>query len=108
MHIVSERLILRPWIEADKQPFADMSVDPVVMEYLMPLTLEDVSGGWIDRQLRSLREYGMCFWAVERKADGAFVGAVGLLPVNYDAHFTPAVEIGWRIARAYWGLGYAP
>jgi RimJ/RimL family protein N-acetyltransferase len=108
MRIVSERLILRPWVEADKQPFADMSADSGVMEYLMPLTPEDASGGWIDRQLERLREHGMCFWAVERKADGAFVGAVGLLPVSYNAHFTPAVEIGWRIARAYWGLGYAP
>jgi ribosomal-protein-alanine N-acetyltransferase len=108
MSIVSERLILRPWLEADKQPFADMSADSGVMEYLMPLTPEDASGGWIDRQLERLREHGMCFWAVQRKADGAFVGAVGLLPVSYNAHFTPAVEIGWRIARAYWGLGYAP
>ena len=50
----------------------------------------------------------MCFWAVERRMDGAFISAVGLLPVSYEAHFTPAVEVGWRIARAFWGLGYAP
>jgi ribosomal-protein-alanine N-acetyltransferase len=108
MRIVSERLILRPWVEADKQPFADMSADSDVMEYLMPFTSREASDAWIDRQRDRMAEHGMCFWAVERKADGAFVGAVGLLPVSYNAHFTPAVEIGWRIARAYWGLGYAP
>ncbi|WP_158933185.1 GNAT family N-acetyltransferase [Acidisphaera sp. S103] len=108
MRISSERLVLRPWIAADRQPFADMSADREVMEYLMPLSPHDASGGWIDRQLEHLQEHGMCFWAVERKSDQSFVGAVGLLPVSYTAHFTPAVEIGWRIARAHWGKGYAP
>jgi len=107
MRLVSARLILRPWMDADRQPFAAMSADPAVMEHLMPLTPEEASG-WIDRQQERLRDHGICFWAVERPEDGAFVGAVGLLPIGYHAHFTPAVEIGWRIARAYWGLGYAP
>ncbi len=108
MQILSERLILRSWVDADRQPFADMSADPSVMEYLLPLTPHDAYSTWIDRQRDRLKEHGICFWAVESKKDGAFVGAVGLLPVNYDAHFTPAVEVGWRIARPFWGMGYAP
>ena len=108
MHISSERLTLRPWVEADRQPFAEMSADPDVMEYLLPLSPADAAGGWIDRQLQRLRDHEMCFWAAERTADHTFVGAVGLLPVSYTAHFTPAVEVGWRIARAHWGQGYAP
>jgi RimJ/RimL family protein N-acetyltransferase len=107
MPLVSARLILRPWVDADRQPFAAMSADPAVMEHLMPLTPEE-SSGWVDRQLERLRDHGICFWALERQADGAFLGAVGLLPVGYQAHFTPAVEVGWRIARAHWGQGYAP
>lgn len=108
MPIESERLILRPWKEADRQPFADMSADKDVMEYLLPLTPHDAYHTWIDRQIESEQRHGMCFWAVEAKQEGAFVGAVGLLPVTYQAHFTPAVEVGWRIARPFWGLGYAP
>jgi RimJ/RimL family protein N-acetyltransferase len=108
MQILSERLILRPWVDADRQPFADMSADPGVMEHLMPLTPHDAYNTWIERQRDCLREHGICLWAVETREDGAFIGTVGLLPVRYDAHFTPAVEVGWRVARAFWGRGYAP
>lgn len=108
MSIESERLILRPWREADRQPFADMSADEGVMEHLLPLAPHDAYHTWIDRQIENQKKYGMCFWAVEAKQGGTFVGAVGLLPVTYEAHFTPAVEVGWRIARPFWGLGYAP
>ena len=108
MGIVSERLMLRPWTDADRQPFAEMSSDPVVMQHLMPLTHRDASDKWIDGQIGLMEQHGLCFWAVERRSDRAFVGSVGLLPVGYEAHFTPAVEVGWRIARAFWGLGYAP
>jgi len=108
MRILSERLILRPWEDVDRQPFAEMSADPNVMEHLLPLTPHDASDGWIDRQLAHLREHGFCFWAVEAKEDGAFVGAVGLLRISYAAHFTPAIEVCWRVARAFWGFGYAP
>lgn len=108
MHILSERMVLRPWKDADRQPFAEMSADPSVMEYLLPLTPGEATDAWIDRQLAHLATHGYCFWAVEAKEDGAFVGAVGLLGVSYEAHFTPAVEVGWRIARPCWGRGYAP
>ncbi|MDR5806663.1 GNAT family N-acetyltransferase [Caballeronia sp. LZ001] len=108
MPIESERLILRPWKNADRQPFADISADEGVIEHLLPLTAHDAYHTWIDRQIENQQKHRMCFWAVEAKQDGAFVGAVGLLPVTYRAHFTPAVEVGWRVARPFWGLGYAP
>ena len=50
---------------------------------------------------------GFCMWAMERVSDGVFLGLAGLQHVPYDAPFTPAVEIGWRLARAHWGRGYA-
>lgn len=108
MQIQTERLVLRPWRETDRQPFADMSADAGVMQHLIPLTPHDAYHTWIDRQIDALKQHGMCFWAVEATESGAFVGTVGLLPVGYQAHFTPAVEVGWRIARAFWGRGYAP
>ena len=53
-------------------------------------------------------EDGLCFWAVEDRGTGALVGSVGLSHLRYEAHFTPAVELGWRVARPCWGAGYAP
>lgn len=107
MNIKTARLILRPWIEKDRQRFAGMSADPVAMEHLLPLAGPEETDGWIDRQLAHLAKHGFCFWAVEGKESGDFVGAIGLLRIGYEAHFTPAVEVGWRVSRPFWGRGYA-
>ena len=108
MQIATQRLILRPWKDSDREPFAALSADPEVMQHLMPLASKEASDAWIGRQLDRLAADGFCFCAVELKQTGAFIGSVGLLLVGYKAHFTPAVELGWRIARAFWGQGYAP
>jgi RimJ/RimL family protein N-acetyltransferase len=108
MIIETARLLLRPWTDRDRRPFAEMCDDPVFMEHLMPFASREASEAWIDRQMAHLAAHGYCFWAVEAQESGGFVGAVGLLRVGYEAHFTPAVEIGWRVPRAFWGLGYAP
>jgi RimJ/RimL family protein N-acetyltransferase len=108
MRLVSPRLILRPWRDADRPPFAAMSADPEVMAHLTQLATRAASDAWIDRQITHQSEHGFCFWAVELKEDATFVGSVGLRWVGYDAHFTPAVEVGWRIARPFWGRGLAP
>jgi len=78
------------------------------MQHLMPFASREAADAWIDRQISHLAAHGFCFWAVEAKPTGSFAGAVGLLRVGYQAHFTPAVEIGWRVPRAFWGRGYAP
>ncbi len=78
------------------------------MRYLSPMPTRVLSDGWIDRQIARSIEDGFCFWAVETLKERIFVGSVGLVRVGYAAHFTPAVEVGWRIARRFWGLGYAP
>jgi RimJ/RimL family protein N-acetyltransferase len=108
MQIVSQRLILRPWEDSDRPAFAELSADGEVMAHLMPLATREASDAWIDRQIVHLSTHGFCFWAVESKEAGTFVGAVGLFKVSYTAHFTPAVEVGWRISRPFWGQGYAP
>jgi RimJ/RimL family protein N-acetyltransferase len=104
----SRRLVLRPWKDSDRQPFAELSTDPEVMKHLMPMPTREASDAWIDRQHGHHLAHGFCFWAVELARSGEFIGAVGLLRVRYEAHFTPAVEVGWRIAREFWGYGYAP
>jgi ribosomal-protein-alanine N-acetyltransferase len=106
--LLSARLILRPWQDSDRAPFAAMSADPLVMQHLIPMPTRAESDAWIDRQIAHQAKHGMCFWATELAQTGAFIGAVGLLPIGYEAHFAPAVEIGWRVARPFWGQGYAP
>lgn len=54
-----------------------------------------------------MQEQGWGLWAVEVSSSGSFAGFVGLNPVTFAAHFVPAVEVGWRLARQYWGVGYA-
>ena len=106
--IETSRLLLRAWQERDLAPFAAMSTDPEVMRYLLRPETPEAVAPWIAGQVAHRAEHGFCFWAVEERGTGAFVGAVGLLRVSYEAHFTPAVELGWRIARPFWGQGYAP
>ena len=61
----------------------------------------------IDRYAAREAASGFCMWAMERRADRAFLGLAGLQHVPYEAPFTPAVEVGWRLARQHWGQGYA-
>ena len=105
--IMSDRLILRSWTDADRHPFAELSQDSEAMRYLTPLPTRQDADAWIDRQIAHQAAHGFCFWAVALRSDGRFVGSVGLLRVGYQAHFTPAVEIGWRLAEAFWRQGYA-
>lgn len=102
----TERLLLRQWRPEDAVPFAALNADPEVMAHFpTPLSREESDAlaariaGLIDRQ-------GWGFWALERKTDGAFLGFTGLhRPENLP--FSPCTEVGWRLARAFWGQGYA-
>ena len=107
MRLCSDRLILRAWQNSDRAPFAAMSADPAVMRYLRALPTREACDAWIDYQIAQQNDHGFCLWAVELRESGAFVGAVGLLKVGFSASFTPAVEIGWRLARQAWGQGLA-
>jgi ribosomal-protein-alanine N-acetyltransferase len=84
-----------------------MSEDPDVMAHLHPLETRDACDAWIDYQISHQSAHGFCLWALESRASGIFVGAAGLLHVGFTAHFTPAVETGWRLARPFWGQGLA-
>ena len=106
MEIETERLILRPWCDADAAPFAAMNADPEVM-WLFPAVLDrDASDGLMSRLRAKWAEDGFTFGAVERKGGGV-IGLCGLNRVRFAAPFAPAVEIGWRLARGAWGQGYA-
>ena len=103
--IDTERLILRPWRQQDVAPFHAMGRDPEVMRYLgPPMAIEEAQAAH-DRMVSYQADYGMCFWAVERRADAAFIGFCGLKPGKPP--IDGEVEIGWRLARQAWGQGYA-
>jgi RimJ/RimL family protein N-acetyltransferase len=105
--IETPRLILRLWREEDLAPFAAMSADPEVMRWLGGvLTAEDVRA-YKDRADKAFAELGMCRWVVERREDGEFLGACGLMPGHEQAPIAPFIDIGWRLARPAWGGGYA-
>lgn len=106
--LVTPRLRLRPWRDADRAPFAEMSADPEVMAHLPIMPERALSDAWIDRQCAHQAAHGFCFWAAELCDTGEFAGSIGLVHVRYTAHFTPAVEVGWRLAKRFWGRGYAP
>jgi len=105
--LTTDRLLLRMWREEDRAPFARMNADPKVMEFFVsPLSWED-SDALVDRIEADFAEYGFGLWAVEEIEAGRFIGFTGLVDQTFEAHFTPAVEISFRLAWHSWGKGYA-
>ncbi len=102
----TDRLHLRQWIEADKEPFAMLNADERVMEYFPNRLDRAASDKTVDRLQASIIDRGWGFWAVELKEDKQFIGFVGL-NIPAELPFSPCVEVGWRLAFPYWGRGYA-
>jgi RimJ/RimL family protein N-acetyltransferase len=101
------RLVLREWRDSDLDAFAALSADPAVMEYLRPVPDRAASDG-IAAQVRAhFAEHGFGFWIVARRDTEAVIGVIGLAHVGFAAPFTPAIEIGWRLAPDQWGHGFA-
>lgn len=99
--------MLRRWRETDHAPFAALNADPLVMEYLPGVLTRTESDALIVRIEAGFAAHGYGLWALEERATGEFVGFTGLAVPSFNAHFTPAVEVGWRLARSAWGKGYA-
>jgi RimJ/RimL family protein N-acetyltransferase len=102
------RLLLRRWRPGDIEVFAAMNADPEVMRHfpslLTPLETEAVA-----RRIDDFHEnngYGL--WAAELLSSRQFIGFIGMIAPRFQAHFTPCVEIGWRLRKEHWGNGYAP
>lgn len=98
---------MRPWRQSDLAPFAALNRDPLVMEYMpKPLTRAE-SDQMVAKIREGLDKNGFGLWAVEVRGGAPFIGFVGLSIPSFQTHFTPCVEVGWRLAREYWGHGYA-
>lgn len=105
--LTTERLVLRPPIPADGPELAAINGDAGVMRHFpKPLDFAQ-SEAFRECIARHFAEHGFGFWAVERRDAPGLVGLVGLLNIPWAARFTPAVEIGWRIAPAHQRHGYA-
>jgi RimJ/RimL family protein N-acetyltransferase len=106
--LVTDRLALREWRDADREPFAAMNADPRVMEHFPAILTRTASDAFVDRIVARWSEDGHGLWAVEQTADGAFLGFTGLAaPVVDVPGMPPFVEVGWRFAVDAWGHGYA-
>src|SRR3979411_1153709 len=103
----SPRLILRRWRESDRAPFAELNADPEVMEFFAERLTRRESDALVERIEAELERRGYGLWALEVAATGQFIGFTGITWQSFEAHFTPAVEIGWRLPRHAWGQGFA-
>ena len=109
--LATSRLRLRQWTEADKEPFAALNADLVVMEHFPAALTRAQSDGLVDRIGAFIDQHGFGFWAADYLPEGggppAFIGFIGLSIPRHDLPFNPCVEVGWRLARPYWGKGLA-
>jgi anti-anti-sigma factor len=103
----TDRLLLRRWRPEDRAPFAAMNADPQVMEHFLSVLTEAESNAFVDRIEARFDDDGYGLWAVSVPGSAPFIGFVGLAPVPSDLPFAPAMEVGWRLARPFWGMGYA-
>jgi len=105
--IETPRLMIRPWKDSDIPEFSNMNQDPDVRQFFPRLLTLEESAGFVEFYRQQLKGHGFCFWAVELKATQEFIGFVGLGVCPPEMPFSPAVEIGWRLAKKYWNQGYA-
>ena len=101
------RLRLRPWRGAEAGAFAALNADPEVMRHFAAPLSRAESDGMFARVRAHEAEHGFCFWAAEPRGGAGPIGFCGLQRVPFEARFTPAVEIGWRLFPAFWGRGLA-
>ncbi len=107
IEVETKRLYLRQWRLTDLEPFATMNADARVMEFFPGTLTRTESDAMAGRCKFLIEERGWGFWAVERKATREFIGFVGLHTPSPDLPFSPCVEVGWRLAFAHWGNGFA-
>jgi RimJ/RimL family protein N-acetyltransferase len=105
--IRTARLRIRSWRDDDFEAYAAMNADPRVMEFYPSVVSRDESRVRFERGKAGMAERGYGFWPVEVLGGAPFIGMVALADPDFEAHFMPAVEIGWRLAAEHWNRGYA-
>ena len=105
--IETPRLWLRGWRPEDREPFARLNADPLVMRYFTSTLSRRESDAGVDRVEAHFQLHGFGLYAAELRETGEFIGFIGLNVPSFKAHFSPCVEIGWRLAADYWNRGLA-
>ena len=105
--LVTPRLRLRRWRPEDLEPFAALNADPDVMEHFPSMLSREETAAAVGRVEKHFEDRGYGFWAVEAPGQAPFIGFIGLAVPAFETSFTPCVEIGWRLARDWWGQGLA-
>jgi RimJ/RimL family protein N-acetyltransferase len=103
----TSRLLLRWWRPDDREAFARLNADPLVVEFLPKALTRDESDTIADRIEAHFAQHGFGLWAVEIPGVALFAGFIGLSIPRFKFHFTPCIEIGWRLAAETWNCGYA-
>ena len=103
----TERLILREWRNEDAEAFAELNADAAVREFFPGTLSRKESDNEFKRIQDRFADQGFGLWAVEVPRVAEFIGFIGLNRPGFMAHFTPCIEIGWRLAAQHWGKGYA-
>jgi RimJ/RimL family protein N-acetyltransferase len=106
VRIEAPRTRLRCWQEADREAFAALNADPEVMRDLGGPISREQSDAKLDRYVAAFNEHGFCRWVVE-SPEGNFLGYAGVMPANNEHPLGFHYDIGWRLVRRSWGLGYA-
>jgi len=103
----SERLGFRNWKESDITKMAEINSDSEVMEFFPAIQNRIQTEEFIARMQKQFLQKGFCYFAVEELKSNHFIGFIGLSEQNFEASFTPMIDIGWRLSKQYWGKGYA-
>jgi RimJ/RimL family protein N-acetyltransferase len=106
-YLLTPRLRLRRWLDRDLEPFAAMNACSEVMKNFPKKLTSQESSSFVEHMKREFEDANLGLWAVDHLVSEQFIGFVGLHKPTFDAHFTPCVEVGWRLARKFWGFGYA-
>src|SRR2546425_5725103 len=94
----SGRVCLRRWRDEDREAFAAMNSDARVMEFFRSPLSRVQSDAMVDGIEKHLSEHDFGLWAIEVPGVAPFIGFAGLTGTGFSAHFTPCVEVGWRLA----------
>ncbi|MDJ1482957.1 GNAT family N-acetyltransferase [Cytophagaceae bacterium YF14B1] len=105
--LVTDRLLLRKWMEKDIKPFVEMNQDPEVMKYFPKTLSEKETLSFVERITTHFDKHHFGLFVLEDKASTEFVGFTGLMIPSFESDFIPCVEIGWRLRKEFWGKGIA-
>ena len=105
--IETERLLLRQWIDSDIEAFTKINGDEEVMRFFPRPYNKSETIRSVEYYSAHIAEHGFGMFAVDEKSSNSFIGFIGIAWIGYELPFTPAVEIGWRLDKSFWGKGLA-